>query len=370
MPRRGRGAPDPASWASSGSDLGERPDPVLTGRRAGYGRDRGPGQPVPLLRVLRGHRRGGWRRRRDGQLDHRRRPRHGPVAFDVRRFGAPHNVPAYLEQRSINAYSHYYEIAFPNRELAAPRGSAPQRAVRRARVARRGPRYEVRVGAGQLVRATRARRPSRRPPSAAVRPGRTSAMSTGRPRQGRHHRPELVRQVRIAGPGGLRLLQTVAGANLDVPVGKIVYTQLLNARGGIEADVTITRLSDERFYLVTGSGFGRHDLTFILQHAPSDGSVEVTDVTSAFGVLNLCGPLSREVAQRISPGRPSNEAFAYMTAQTIDVGQRPGAGAAGDLRRRARLGAPRSGRVRARPLREVAGRGGRARDLATSGTAH
>ena len=72
----------------------------------------------------------------------------------------------------------------------------------------------------------------------------------------------------ISGPGALPLLQRLAGAELDVRAGKIVYTQLLNERGGIEADVTITRLGDEEFYLVTGSGFGRHDTAFMLRHAP------------------------------------------------------------------------------------------------------
>ena len=59
---------------------------------------------------------------------------------------------------------------------------------------------------------------------------------------------------------------------MDTAVGKITYTQLLNERGGIEADVTVTRLAADRFYLVTGSGFGRHDVTFLFQHAPTDGS--------------------------------------------------------------------------------------------------
>ena len=77
----------------------------------------------------------------------------------------------------------------------------------------------------------------------------------------------------ISGPGALALLQRLAGADLDVAIGKIVYTQLLNERGGIEADVTITRLGDEEFYLVTGSGFGRHDSAFVLRYAPDDGSV-------------------------------------------------------------------------------------------------
>jgi 4-methylaminobutanoate oxidase (formaldehyde-forming) len=110
---------------------------------------------------------------------------------------------------------------------------------------------------------------------------------------------------------------------MDVPAGKVVYTQLLNARGGIEADVTVTRLAEDDFYLVTGSGFGRHDVTFLLQHAPDDGSVTIDDVSSARGVLNVCGPRSRELLQSLSGGDFGNEAFPYMTARHIDVGWAP-----------------------------------------------
>ena len=127
----------------------------------------------------------------------------------------------------------------------------------------------------------------------------------------------------ITGPGALPLLQRLAGADLDVPTGRIVYTQLLNERAGIEADLTITRLGEAEFYFVTGAGFGRHDIAFVLRHAPDDGSVTVREVTSEFGVLTLAGPLARQIAQRISHADLSNEAFGYMTARQIDLGNAP-----------------------------------------------
>jgi len=243
--------------------------------------------------------------------------------FDVRRFGAPHNVPANLEERSINAYATYYQIAFPNRELVAPRGQ------------RRSALYDVLVSRGAVLGSKfgweRANwfAPTGTPRVEAPTFGRSNAWPhIDAEHQAVRHDVGVVDQssfakYEISGPGALRLLQRVAGADLDVAVGKIVYTQLLNARGGIEADVTVTRLGEDRFYFVTGSGFGRHDLTFILQHAPSDGSVDVRDVTSAIGVLNLCGPGARDVAQQISWADLSNEAFPYMTAQRIDIGHAP-----------------------------------------------
>ena len=89
---------------------------------------------------------------------------------------------------------------------------------------------------------------------------------------------------------------------MDVPAGKVIYTQLLNVRGGIEADVTVTRLGEDDFYLVTGSGFGRHDVTFLLQHAPDDGSVTIDDVSSALGRAQRLRPaLARAAGRRSAP---------------------------------------------------------------------
>ena len=78
----------------------------------------------------------------------------------------------------------------------------------------------------------------------------------------------------VRGPGALALLQNLAVNDLDRPVGTIVYTQLCNERGGIEADVTITRLADDRFYFVTGSALGVRDRSTIERHVPADGSVD------------------------------------------------------------------------------------------------
>ena len=104
----------------------------------------------------------------------------------------------------------------------------------------------------------------------------------------------------VRGPGALALLQKLAGNDLDRPIGTIVYTQLLNERGGIEADVTITRLNEDRFYFVTGSALGVRDRSTIERHAPADGSVAIDELTSAKSVLNLCGPRSRDVLSQLT----------------------------------------------------------------------
>jgi glycine cleavage system aminomethyltransferase T/glycine/D-amino acid oxidase-like deaminating enzyme len=253
--------------------------------------------------------------------------------FDVRRFGAPHNVPAVLDLLSVAAYGRYYDIAYPNRPAHPPRGQ--RRSAVYDRLEGRGAVFGAKFG---FERANW---------FAVTGAGQHGA---GQPAPSRHETPTFgrseawpfieaehtaVRQnvgvvdqssfvkFRIRGRGALATLQKVAGAEMDGPAGKVTYTQLLNARGGIEADVTVTRLGEDDFYLVTGSGFGRHDVTFLLQHAPDDGSVTIDDVSSSFGVLNVCGPRSRELLASLSRGDFGNAAFPYLTAQRIDVGWAP-----------------------------------------------
>jgi 4-methylaminobutanoate oxidase (formaldehyde-forming) len=98
---------------------------------------------------------------------------------------------------------------------------------------------------------------------------------------------------------------------------------MLNSRGGIECDFTVTRLTDARFLIVTGTAFGQHDLAWIRQHAPGDGSVSVTDVTSAFACLGVWGPRAREILQPLTTADLANEAFPYMHAREIAIGRVP-----------------------------------------------
>ena len=95
---------------------------------------------------------------------------------------------------------------------------------------------------------------------------------------------------------------------------------MLNAKGGIECDFTVTRLADDRFRIVTGTAFGRHDLAWIRQHAPDDGSVTVDDVTSKYACIGIWGPASREL---LAPLTTDPLDFPYMRARELDVGPVP-----------------------------------------------
>ncbi len=126
-------------------------------------------------------------------------------------------------------------------------------------------------------------------------------------------------KLEVRGPGALALLQRLAANNMDKPVGSITYTQFLNNSGGIESDVTVTRLAEDTFRLISGTSFVSNDLGWIRLHMPEDGSVEVTDVTENWGCLSLWGPNARRVLESVSTSDVSNEAFPYMSAGSIDL---------------------------------------------------
>ncbi len=124
----------------------------------------------------------------------------------------------------------------------------------------------------------------------------------------------------VKGVDAERLLQWLCTADVAVPVGGVVYTGVLNARGTYEADVTVTRVAQDEFLWVTGAASAMRDADWIRRHATPDMHVEVVDVSSAYAVLGVMGPASRELLQRASKADLSNEAFPFSTSQLIDVG--------------------------------------------------
>ena len=126
-------------------------------------------------------------------------------------------------------------------------------------------------------------------------------------------------KIDVRGPGAMALLQRLAGNNIDKPTGSLTYTQFLNDRGGIESDLTIARITDEHFRVITGTAFTANDLGWIRMHMPNDGSVEVQDVTDDWACISLWGPQARSVLQIVTRNDVSNEAFPYMSAKNIDI---------------------------------------------------
>jgi len=126
-------------------------------------------------------------------------------------------------------------------------------------------------------------------------------------------------KIDVRGRGALAFLQKMAVGNLDKPVGRITYTQFLNPAGGIESDVTITRVAEDHFRVISGTAFVSNDLGWMTMHQPRDGSVSLTDVSEQWGCLVICGPASRGILQGVSKADLSNAAFPYMTARSVQV---------------------------------------------------
>ena len=126
-------------------------------------------------------------------------------------------------------------------------------------------------------------------------------------------------KIRVEGPDACAFMNHVGGGQYDVPVGKIVYTQFLNMRGGIEADVTVTRLSETAYLVVTPAATRLADQTWMQRHV-GERRVVITDVTAGEGVLAIMGPKARKLLQAVSPADFGNDANPFGTAQDIEIG--------------------------------------------------
>jgi 4-methylaminobutanoate oxidase (formaldehyde-forming) len=129
-------------------------------------------------------------------------------------------------------------------------------------------------------------------------------------------------KLEISGPGAGEFLEGLCDNHVAREVGAITYTQMLNSRGGIECDFTVTRVEQELFFIVTGTAFGNHDLSWIRRHAPRDGSVRCTDVTARWACFALWGPRARDILSPLS-AEPLDGDFGYMRARELAVGDVP-----------------------------------------------
>jgi heterotetrameric sarcosine oxidase gamma subunit len=123
----------------------------------------------------------------------------------------------------------------------------------------------------------------------------------------------------VQGRDAEKALNQICSNDVAVPVGRVVYTQWLNERGGMEADLTVTRLAEDKFFIISAGDFFTHDLMWLKQHIPYDAHAFVTDVTSGYTLMNIQGPKSRELIKRLTTSDISKEAFPYMSAQEIDI---------------------------------------------------
>ncbi len=244
--------------------------------------------------------------------------------FNVRRFGSVHAIRAFSAERARESYKYYYYLRYPEDENEWGR---PQRvSPLDEQVKELGAVFGEKNG-WERVNYYEPGQPWRRAGAD------QRAWGWGRPpyfeQIGEEHRAVRERvaifdmtsfgKIEVRGPGALQLLQKLTDNQLDKPVGSITYTQFLNARGGIESDLTVTRLGQDHFRVISGSAFVDRDLGWILLHAPQDGSIEARQVTEDLACIGLWGPDSRRVLQAVTESDVSNESLPYMSAAWVDV---------------------------------------------------
>jgi 4-methylaminobutanoate oxidase (formaldehyde-forming) len=243
--------------------------------------------------------------------------------MDIRRFGPQYRSPAYTLKRTKEVYETYYDLHYPGEERQAgrPLKVSSNYSWHEQHGAAFGEKsgwervnwYDANAADGDE----------------ALRP-RGWAGKHWSPAIGAEHRAARERaalfdessfaKLEVVGPGAAEFLESLCDNRVARDVGRITYTQMLNSRGGIECDFTVTRLADDAFQIVTGTAFGQHDLTWIRRHAPTDGSVRVIDTTSRWACFALWGPLARDV---LAPVTADALDFPYLSMREITVGDVP-----------------------------------------------
>jgi 4-methylaminobutanoate oxidase (formaldehyde-forming) len=246
--------------------------------------------------------------------------------LDVRRFGPNYNSLDYVAARTLETYTQYYDIHFPGEERISRRNVRVSPTYFRLRDL--GCHFGEKMGwerpnwfRSYEELATHGHEPkgwARHNWSRAI--GYEHLMT--RENAGLFDETSF-NKFEVRGPGALKFLNYVCANDIDQPIGSIVYTQCLNKRGGIECDFTVTRLAEDRFFIVTGTAFGQHDMSWLSLQMPEDGSVTMEDVGSNYACIGLWGPKARRILEKVTTDDLSNAGFPYMTAKRITVGDVP-----------------------------------------------
>ncbi len=238
---------------------------------------------------------------------------------DIRRFSGMHRDRKWVCDRTLEAYGKHYTIAFPHEEYESGRPYIVS------------PLYE-RLKAHRAVFGSKLgwERPNWFAPEGAE---ARDIYSMGRQNwfhpvgeEHRHVREKVgifdqssFAKYEISGKDALKALDWICANDVSKEPGRLTYTQLLNTRGGIEADLTVARLDEERFYVVTGTGFRSHDLAWISDHVPESANVDIADITEEFGTLSLMGPRARDVLGAVTPDNISNDTFPFAHIREIGI---------------------------------------------------
>ena len=238
---------------------------------------------------------------------------------DIRRFADMHRSRDWVRDRTLEAYGKHYTVAFPHEEYESGRPLIVSPLYQRLK------KHRAVFGSKLGWERPNWFAPQGVEPADVYSMGRQNWFGP----VGEEHR--LVREkvgifdqssfakYELAGADAQKALDWICANDVAKPVGRLTYTQLLNSRGGIEADLTVARLADDRFYIVTGTGFRTHDLSWIEDHIGAGLDARLTDVTEEFGTLSLMGPRARDVLAAVTDADVSNAAFPFGHVREISI---------------------------------------------------
>ena len=237
---------------------------------------------------------------------------------DIRRFGAHHRNADWALERTLEAYSHHYTMSWPHEEFHS------------GRPVLKSPIYD-RIAAARACFGEKMgwERPNWfAPDGVEPKDAYTYDYQNWFAHVGEEHKAcrEAVAlfdsssfaKYLVSGKDAEEALSWICANDVRTPTGRIVYTQMCNTRGGVECDLTVTRLADDQFYLVTGTGYRTHDADWIRRNCEKR-EVTLEDVTEDHAVIGVMGPKARDVLSAVTDADLSNEAFPFMTMQTIDI---------------------------------------------------
>lgn len=238
---------------------------------------------------------------------------------DIRRFGRPHTDTDWVRTRTLEAYGKHYTMAWPSEEHES------------GRPCRRSPLYDRLKSAGAVFGEKLGwERPNWfAEPGEEARDIYTFEQPNWHGPVGREHTAAREAAVLfdqssfakfvLQGPDAEAALQWIAANRVDKPVGSIIYTQMLNDRGGIECDLTCVRTGHDSYYIVTGTGFATHDFDWIRRNIPEGMNAQLVDVTSSNAVLSLFGPKARDILAAVTRADVSNDAQPFASARQIGI---------------------------------------------------
>ncbi len=244
---------------------------------------------------------------------------------DIRRFGRNHLDTNWVRTRTLEAYAKHYTMAWPFEEYRS--GRPLRRSPLYDRLKAQGASFGEKLGwerpnwFADLARGEK-------PEDVYTYERQNWFDAVGREHEACRERVAVFDQTSfakfvLAGRDAEEALSWIAANDVAKPPGHLVYTQMLNARGGIECDLTVGRLSPTEYYIVTGTGFATHDFDWISRSIPEGLDARLTDVTSAYAVLSVMGPRSRDVLQALTEHDLANAAFPFGRLKRITLAGAP-----------------------------------------------